>query len=240
MAKAVLGSMVGSVRGSVGGVVVTTGRGGTVLKRKPVYRRPTSPAQALAEGRMRAASALWSGLSAAQAARWRAWGEARGRTAQTAFIALATKILQIDPAAAVPLAPPTHDFVADDVAVTASEPPSFACERGGQGGESENAGLSTPQPPPLTGVKGGGAGVLFSTTGPNRPGTVTELLLQPLLNERRSPGKDYKTAGFVQFNAAAPTHLLSLAPGSYAVGYRFVERATGQRGPTILLGVVKV
>lgn len=246
----------------MGGLVVLDGRGGVAIRQKPTYRRSTSPAQAAVEARMVAASALWSSMDAAQVARWRAWGEARGKTAQTAFVALATKVLQIDPAATVPLVPPARDFVADDLAVTVSEPlppgrgrdgdegvpylgssraetgerphPSTWKETPRDSGGTAFASPSSADPLPQ------GGGILFSATGPNRAGSVTELLVQRLPNERRSPTKRYGSAGFVAFAKRSTDHLLPLAAGSYAVGYRFVEKATGQQGPTILLGVVRV
>ena len=218
MAKAELGAMVSSVRGTVGGVVVTSGRGGTVVRRKPLYRRPTSPLQAQAEARMRGASAAWSSLSAEGAAAWRAYGERHGRTAQTAFVALATKFLMVQPSGEAPLLPPIQDFLPDDVAVSAGSPPTL---------------------PSPTGV-GEASGILFAASGPNRVGTVTELLVQALPNERRSPTRRYGSAGFVAFVAPSLSHLLPLDAGIYAVGYRFVRAATGEMGPTILLGVVRV
>ena len=39
---------------------------------------------------------------------------------------------------------------------------------------------------------------------------------------------------------ASPSYLLPAAPGSYAVGCRFVEIATEQQSPVRLLGVIRL
>ena len=175
------------------------GRGGAVVKSKPTYRRPTSPAQAASEARMRVAVAVagWSSFSAAKADLWRAWGAPRGMT-QTAFVALATKVLQVG-AFEAPRTPPETDFVEDDVAIAVSEPLPL--------GEGQGWGRGREAPPPYP-PQGGGGGILLVAQGATRAGSLVEVVTQRLPNERRSPTKDYATAAFLAFPEGSPTAFL--------------------------------
>lgn len=205
--------------GQFNGYVVGDGRSGLVLRRKPSYRRPSSPAQKEVAERMRLASAVWSAMSPEQAQAWRDYGEAIVRrrsldgrpyhmTGQTSFIALATKFLQVDPGGDVPLAPPTGEFLGDELLVAAS--------------------VSQP------------SSIGFTATGPNTPGTLTELLVQRLASRLRKPGKRYTTAAFVSYQAGGQTFAVPTEPGPYACAFRFVEKATGRATLATPIGVVEV
>ncbi|MBX7131600.1 MAG: hypothetical protein K1X67_02865, partial [Fimbriimonadaceae bacterium] len=61
-----------------------------------------------------------------------------------------------------------------------------------------------------------------------------------LANPRRLPGPFYKSAIFHEFTSSADSAFIALAPGSYALAYRYVEVATGQSVDALLLGVVEV
>ena len=84
------------------------------------------------------------------------------------------------------------------------------------------------------------SGVRFAATSANSAGVVTELLVQPLKNVRRAPGKFYKSTAFVTFASGSLTYDLPLNPGAYAFAYRFVNPTTGQATGERLLGVVEV
>ena len=85
--------------------------------------------------------------------------------------------------------------------------------------------------------EGEDAAVVFTATGPNTPGTVTELLLQKLVNIRRSAGVQYKSMAFVEFGVEA---VVPVEPGAYVPAYQFVEAATGRVTGLIVLPRIEV
>jgi hypothetical protein len=218
MAKANLGPIVSDVRGTVGQEVLTRGRTGEVLRRKPRYKYPKNPTLAVTHDRMKAVMQAWNTLDRAQALAWNAYaatltrhnpvsGETYRPTGQNVFVALATKFLQLHPADAVPLTPPAAPFPPDSLQVT------------------------------VAGVR---EGLLFTASAPNTPLAVTELLVQPLANARRAPGAFYKSAAFVSFVGRAPDYRLALPSGWYACAFRFVHARTGQATEIVTLDAVQV
>jgi hypothetical protein len=218
MAKANLSGIVSDVRGTVGGEVMTRGRTGEVLKRRPRYRYPTKPTQQAVQDRMKAVMAAYNGLTQAQAMAWNDYartltrhsgltGQSYHPTGQNIFAGLASKFLQINPAGTIPLDPPAADFDGDFLQVTAA---------------------------------GGTGQILFTASDPNTPEVQTELLVQPLKNARRAPAKFYRSAAFVSFVGRAPSYALTLPAGWYATAYRFVSAQTGQMTQMATLGTVEV
>ena len=58
---------------------------------------------------------------------------------------------------------------------------------------------------------------------------MVELWLQPLKRASRKPSQGgYRLVEFASFKTV-PTVGVSVAPGAYAGGYRFVNKATGER-----------
>ena len=118
------------VAGRFRGVVVAPSKGGLLIRPPPVYRPSQSPAQKAAAVRMRQAMMVWNSLDGRDAEAWDAYAATIGLTnpltgdrfspsGVNAFAALATKVLQIDPDASVPLAPPSGDYLGDAVTVGA-------------------------------------------------------------------------------------------------------------------------
>lgn len=218
MAKARLGSILGEVSGRIGSEVATRGRGGTILRGLPTYRRPTSPNEQITQTRMAAVMATYNTLTHAQAMAWNAYGQTithhnavSGRayhpTGQNVFVALASKFLQANPAGTVPLVPPTTSFVGDTLTLTAA----------------------------------GAAGHLtFTASAPNAPGVLTELLVQKLKTPRRAPTPVYKSEAFASFAPGGLAVTLAFPPGVYACAFRFVEAATGQMTELVRVGVVEI
>lgn len=211
--------------------VITRTRQGLVTKHRPKYKYPKVPAIQAVNDRMRQASTVWNDLTYDEVAAWRAYAEKVIRVdsvtlehysqrAQTAFLGLAVKVLQLgdspiygDPAglseglgslASVPRTPPTSDFVGDDLVLS---------------------------------VEATATGVRFTASSSNSAGVLTELMMQKLPNPRRSPTKFYKSTGFAAFGGPVE---LPLEPGIYFFGYRFVRSATGQMTEMRSLGMVEV
>jgi hypothetical protein len=124
------GALFDKVSGRFQGVVVATSKSGLVIRRPPVYRPSQSPSQKAAASRMRRAASVWNGLDQRQAEAWDAYaatikltnpltGDRYSPSGINAFIALATKVLQVDSGATVPIVPPLGDYLGDTVTVEA-------------------------------------------------------------------------------------------------------------------------
>lgn len=84
-------------------------------------------------------------------------------------------------------------------------------------------------------------GVRFDADRPSAPGAVTELLAQRLTGPNNAAKADgYRTMGFATFAAGSMSVRFNLAPGPYALAYRFVEAATGRMTGFLPLGRVVV
>ena len=127
--KAQLSIVFENLRGKAGNVVIQGGRSGLVVRPRVVGRNPSTPAQQAARSAMQKAAAAYTALTPTQLSAWQAYAETQSRpnpvtgipyhpTANTTFIALATKFLQVSPTSAVPVAPPAAPFGGDSVAVT--------------------------------------------------------------------------------------------------------------------------
>ncbi|MCW5947255.1 MAG: hypothetical protein KIT74_09530 [Fimbriimonadales bacterium] len=219
MARARLGMAFQDVRGTMGNQVLVLTRSGLVVRGKPRYKFPVSPATRAQTERMKAAAEVWNSLTIEQVEAWRRYGETQRRvdpvtlkeytqTANTAFVGLSTKFLQASPGGAIPLLPPVSEFIGDSIVLTVA--------------------------PVSPGV------VRFAASGPNAPDVITEIMMQRLPNIRRSPKPFYASAAFHVFESGALEFDMELDAGVYAFAYRFVRLSTGQSVEPWLLGVVEV
>ena len=218
MAKATLSSMLESVHGKLGEFALVQLKSGPVVRQRPRYKRPVSPAQRQGIDRLKEATELWNTFTAAQAQAWNAYaatltktspqtGESYSPIGFNAFTALATKFRQMHPSSPLPTSPPVDPFVPDGATVS---------------------------------VQAGPGKVRFTAGVPNSAGTTTELLVQRLANPRRKPSGAYKSMGFHAFAPGAMQADVPLEPGVYACAYRFAESATGRTSVLITLGIVLV
>jgi hypothetical protein len=81
-------------------------------------------------------------------------------------------------------------------------------------------------------------GIKFSASAPNGSKSTTALLVQKLRNANAKPGKQFRTKTHFQFASGSLQTTVALAPGTYAVGYQFVNTDSGQESPFVSLGVV--
>ncbi|HZH98978.1 MAG TPA: hypothetical protein VEX38_08400 [Fimbriimonadaceae bacterium] len=93
---------------------------------------------------------------------------------------------------------------------------------------------------PLVTVSAALGGAIYTASGPTLEEIVAELMAQPLLNERRSPTKFYKSQAFAAFTGPGLSVELALAPGWWALAVRFVEASTGRQTSVQPLGRVQV
>jgi hypothetical protein len=84
------------------------------------------------------------------------------------------------------------------------------------------------------------AGVLeFTASGPNSTNVTTELLFQKVSNGNADPVDGaYKIAKYNKFQSGSLTTQVTVTPGYYAVGYRFVSTATGQMTAPVFTSIV--
>jgi len=122
-------AIVGPISGRLGGVVFADTPWGMTMRELPERSPRVSAAQAEVRMRLPRASGGFRAMTLEQAAAWRAYAVALngdlpqsrrsgGISAQQAFNALATKLLQIDPEAEIPLTPPSDPFGGDALAFT--------------------------------------------------------------------------------------------------------------------------
>jgi hypothetical protein len=218
VAKSVLASPFGSISGRIGNLVVINYRDGrSAVRERVVPRNPRTPAQTAARERLALVQAAWSALSPPQIETWDAYARlvnrslpatVRATSARNLFIALGTKVLQMDFTSAIPRSAPTDLFAGDSI-------------------------------PVITEAAGGQ--VVFSSEGQNGEGVATELLLASVAAyTSRPPLRAYRTKGFHQFAAGAPTFTVSVQPGWYAPAIRFVRVATGQVSDVLPMGNIRV
>ena len=94
-------------------------------------------------------------------------------------------------------------------------------------------------------VEGGGSGaeggIVFSASGPNSEGVLTELLAARLKSVHRTAGpKEYRTRGFVAFAAGSLEAVVPVEAGAWALAVRFVRAETGQETAVVPIGKVVV
>ena len=82
--------------------------------------------------------------------------------------------------------------------------------------------------------------VQFFSTGANSENTKTEIMFQLLPNVRRSPVKFYKSLAFHAFEGESKPLTVSLEPGVYAFGYKFVNIETGQMTEMLSIGIFQI
>lgn len=184
--------------------------------------RPLSESQ---KRRMCAAEA-WSALSADAQGTWTQWAAkfrryspAKGRvvcpTARSLYIKAALDRWRLDPGLPTPVQAPETAFGGDEIGVFVVLP---------------------------TRARPGKPGcVRFESTGANRPGVLTAILLQRLSRAGRnlSP-RSLRPMDYVAFSDGCALIDLPVEPGHYAAAYRFVDAGTMQMGPVLEAGRVSI
>jgi hypothetical protein len=219
-------------RGRVGDLVfLPQPNGRAIVRRMPTKPPRRTALQEVAAERVTLVAAVWKALTQEEGEAWNRYAEnphpalpqgggSVPRRGYNAFLALSTKRLQMFPDEPLPRLPPTSAFLGDGIVIVAQ------------------ASVPLPQPPFQDEPLGEGA-ILFSASGPNAAGVVTELLVQPLKSLHRKPlTKEYKSRGFVAF-AGEPVSI-PCEPGPYACAIRFVRTDTGQETAIVPLGKVVV
>ena len=131
MAKAAFSAVISNVRGEVVETVFIRGRNSAIVRNKPTYGFPVSPNQRVTSNYFKEATAVYNTLTRPQVLAWNAFAKTITRhdsltglqyhpTGQNVFMGLACKFLQINPAGAVPLVPPSGSFPGNRLVMTAT------------------------------------------------------------------------------------------------------------------------
>lgn len=204
-----------TLRGAVGNAVFQRCGNGLMVRERVVPRDAKSPRQMDARARMDEVGGRWADLTDAEFRAWtefaRTGGYAHG---WAAFLGLTSKWLIVNPGArwegvAPPRMPPVGPFYGDNVTLSLGE------------------------------AEPGETGLIVQASQGNARGVCTEVVVQRLANARRAVrDRDWRSAGFVEFTDAGLRAEVAVAPGAWAVGYRFVLPATGQQTTLTALGAV--
>ncbi len=131
MAKLVMNVLSDGLSGKAGSAVFVRTKNGVYLRSRTVPKNPKSASQSAVRSHFGKAVSVWRGLTPAQANAWRSYaqkivrvdtadGTSRTLSGYTAFMALATKFLQVKPTSPIPLNPPSFGFIGDLVFVVAA------------------------------------------------------------------------------------------------------------------------
>lgn len=216
MARARLGMAFQDVRGAMGSEVVIGTRAGLAVRGKQRYKYPVQPSVRACAGRMVQANAAWNELTLAQVEAWRVYADGLSR---------------VDPVTLQRYSPTAKNAFVGLATKFLQINPSGTIPVWPPSDDFVADSLRVS-------VTAASGGVLFAASGDNTSGTLTELLVQPLKNIRRLPGRDYKSLAFHAFDGSAL--FVGLEPGAYAFAFRFVRASTGQATMLMPIGVAEV
>ena len=219
MAQGNLGVLFNSLRGKAGSVVFSRSKDGTVVRPRVSSRNPRTPAQQLVRSALTKAAGSYKSLTAVNVAKWQAY---------------ATSVTKHDPRTGKTYNPSAIAIFVQFAAKYYQVTPAG----------------TAPSTPPITSFNGdtvtctaagGAAKVAFTASAANTVGVTTELLLQPLKSQNRTPQpKGYRSKAFQVFVGAPPPVLnITVTPGWYVPAYRFVNTLTGQDTGLVILPAVQ-
>ncbi|QYK56558.1 MAG: hypothetical protein KF733_03540 [Fimbriimonadaceae bacterium] len=218
MARARLGFALQDLRGRVGEQVVTRTRAGLALRSRARYKFHVTPAFGAASQRLRRANEAWNTLSAAEVEAW--WH-------------YADTLRRVDRVTGQEYSPTAKNVFVGLASKVSQVDPLAPVPRVPPAAEflGDTVGLT------VTGVPGGAR---FTAGAANGADTTTEILVQRLANVRRRPTGRYVHGAFHTFTPGSLSYDLPLAPGVYALAFRFVRPSTGEMSGLRRLGVVEV
>lgn len=134
MATARLSFVFTEVKGKIGNTVCSRSPHGTVIRQRVAGKDPRTPAQIARRSAVEKTATAWKTLDAQEVAAWFDYakskvskdeltGTKRTSVAYNLFVALNSKLLQIDANAGLPKLPPTQDFDGDTLSIQAELAP---------------------------------------------------------------------------------------------------------------------
>ncbi|HRI43113.1 MAG TPA: hypothetical protein PLL78_02745 [Fimbriimonadaceae bacterium] len=209
MARLKLAPHLLAMSGRMASVVYKVTRFGTEMAEFEAPSNPNTPAQQTVRNNFRKSAQQWRTLTSPQAAAWRAYAatkhveeeittERYKPTGFNMFVKLAAKWFAVNP----------------NQSTAPSNPPtsSFAGDTISLIASSEGAGT-----------------IEFTASGANAANMTTAILFQRVSGPNSVPVDGaYKIAKYFRFQSGSLSTTISVPPGYYAVGYQFVNTATGQ------------
>lgn len=219
MAKVAFSAEIQDLRGKIGNTVFTRARNGATVRARVNVSNPRTSAQTAVRANLARASAAYKNMTPAQVQAWRAYASTQTRRDPITGASYT-------PAANTVFTGLASKFLQNNPAgAIPVTPPASAF-----GGDALTVIASE--------VNGT---VLFEASGPDTANVKTELLLQPLKSQNRTPtAKGYRTRAFVAFAAGALDHNVPVPNGFYVPAYRFINALTGQDTELVTLPVVEV
>lgn len=220
MAKIAFTPVVSNARGKTGQAVFTKTRSGSIIRLRVKPKNPRTVAQTTVRANLTEASRTYKGLSSSDVLSWQN------------YAATVTKRNAVTGQHYNPSAITAFNGLAT----------SFL---------EMTPGGSIPTTPPTTPFVGdsvtitavGGSGdITYTASAANATGVNTYLLLQKLVSANREPNpKGYRIGVIHHFVSGTLTNVISgLAPGTYAVAYKFGQVADGQTSLPVVIGKVTV
>ncbi len=131
MANVAYSADIQDLRGKVGTNVFSKARSGSTVRIRTSGKNPRTPAQSAVRLNLAKASAAYKSLTLPQITAWQTYaasqtkhnpvtGKSYTPSANTVFVGLASKFLQINPTGTIPVTPPAASFVGDTIAATAA------------------------------------------------------------------------------------------------------------------------
>lgn len=202
----------------MGNVVYKSTRFGTEMAEFEAPSNPNTTAQQAARNSFKKAAQQWRTLNLTQATAWRAYASelyteeeiTMKRYKPTGFNAF------------VKLSAKWYAVNATGTAPTTPPASAFA-------GDTITVSVDFETP-----------GVIdFTASAPNAANVTTALLIQKVSSGIADPVDGaYKVGKYFRFIAGTLSTSVNVAPGYYAVGYQFVNTATGQTSAPVWLGVI--
>lgn len=217
MAKLRLAPFVEAMSGRMGGVVYKSTKFGTEMAEFEAPSNPNTAAQQAVRGNFKKSTQQWRTLSPAEAAMWRAFA--------------------------------AGEYVEEYITEKRYKPTGFnAFVKLSAKWYAVNASGTAPSTPPAAAFAGdtititaeaGEAGFIdFNASAPNAANVTTALLIQRVPNPNADPVDGaYKIGKYFRFVTGTLQTQVAVAPGYYAVGYQFVNTATGQVSSPVFLGI---
>lgn len=131
MANVAYSADVNDIRGKIGTNVFSRARSGATIRIRKSPRNPRTENQTEVRFYMGKASTAYKNLTASQRSAWKNYaatlyrtnavsGEVYSPAANTVFVGLASKFLQINPTGTIPVTPPASAFAGDTIAIIAT------------------------------------------------------------------------------------------------------------------------
>lgn len=207
MAQANISVLLDGLRGKAGSVVFVNTKDGVVVRPRVTPANPRTAAQTEARSALGRSATMFKNMDPTVAAQWNIYAGTQSsrnvETGRTRSLSGMTAFTQL-----------SSKFLQVSPTGTVPTTPPTA----GFAGD----GITFT-------VTNSGGQLTFTASGPNAAGITTELLLQRLPSQNRTPThKGYRAKAFHAFASGSLTAEVPTTPGWYVPAVRFVNTATGQ------------